>query len=640
MMIQNVLYILLAILGLSVLIFIHELGHYFMAKRVGMRIETFSIGFGKPIFSWYKNNVKWQIGMLPFGGFVKIAGMQKEDGLDPHEIKDGFFGKKPKDRIKVAIMGPLVNLAFAFLIFSFIWFSGGRNKPFSEFTKKIGYADPKSVLYDHNVRPGDEIIQYNKRPYTGFKDILYTSVLNGKSIEIQGYNINYFNNKKVPYEYTLKPYHDALTGKEISTIGVIAPASYLIFNENQNKQNFSPIVKGSEIQDNDRILWANGEIVFSSLHLRAILNENAVFLTFQRDSKIFHNKINLLKLSDLKTASSFKNEIDDWKYLENIKTKNEELNVIPYLFNEEAVIEKPLIYIDETGYEFPNSRNMYNVPLKKGDKILAVGGIKIKKASQLLKQLQSPNVVLIVQKNPSIFQKISYKETDQNFNNNLDIEGLKKIAPTIGTQKEITYTKNLRLLKPIEPITIAEMAKINPIYGKGYFESKKQIEKIKEPEEKTEALKFFEKKSQEKILGVFFKDKIVKYNPNPVKMFVDVFKEVFRTLIALVSGYLSPKHLAGPIGIVQVVKTSWAFGYLEAFYWIAFISLNLGILNLLPIPIFDGGHIIFSLIEMIIRRPIKIKIMERIIIPFVVLLIGFFIFITYHDILRLVKHFF
>ena len=112
-MIENVIYILLALLGLSFLIFIHELGHYFVAKKVGMKIEVFSIGFGKALFSWKRNGVKWQVGILPFGGYVKIAGMEKKGNQEPYEIKDGFFGKKPVDRIKVAISGPLVNFIFA-----------------------------------------------------------------------------------------------------------------------------------------------------------------------------------------------------------------------------------------------------------------------------------------------------------------------------------------------------------------------------------------------------------------------------------------------------------------------------------------------------------------------------------------------
>src|SRR5579883_729580 len=128
---MEMLYIFLALLGLGFLIFIHELGHYFVAKKVGMKVEAFSIGFGKPLYVWERNGVKWQFCVLPFGGYVRIAGMEKKGALEPHQIPEGFYGKKPKERIKVALAGPLVNLVFALFMFTLIWAFGGRTKPFS-----------------------------------------------------------------------------------------------------------------------------------------------------------------------------------------------------------------------------------------------------------------------------------------------------------------------------------------------------------------------------------------------------------------------------------------------------------------------------------------------------------------------------
>lgn len=72
----------------------------------------------------------------------------------------------------------------------------------------------------------------------------------------------------------------------------------------------------------------------------------------------------------------------------------------------------------------------------------------------------------------------------------------------------------------------------------------------------------------------------------------------------------------------------------------AVISLNLGLVNLLPIPVLDGGHIMFSLLEVVTRRPLKSKTMERLIVPFIGLLVAFFIYITYQDISRLFSSFF
>src|SRR5476649_801857 len=154
-MLMSIFYLLLAILGLGFLIFIHELGHYFVARRVGMTVEVFSIGFGPAIRQWTIQGVKWQLCMLPFGGYVRIAGMDKKGNLEPHQIPDGFYGKKPLDRIKVALAGPAVNILFAFVAFCLIWMSGGQEKPFQETTNVIGYVDPQSKLYSNGVRPGD-----------------------------------------------------------------------------------------------------------------------------------------------------------------------------------------------------------------------------------------------------------------------------------------------------------------------------------------------------------------------------------------------------------------------------------------------------------------------------------------------------
>ena len=145
-MIFSLLYVILALFGLGLLVFIHELGHYWMARRVGMTVEAFSIGFGKPIYVWENDGVKWQICYLPFGGFVRIAGMEKKGILEPYQIPDGFYGKRPAQRIKVALMGPIVNIAFALLAFCILWSFGGREKPFSEFTHLVGWVTPALIF--------------------------------------------------------------------------------------------------------------------------------------------------------------------------------------------------------------------------------------------------------------------------------------------------------------------------------------------------------------------------------------------------------------------------------------------------------------------------------------------------------------
>ena len=200
--------------------------------------------------------------------------------------------------------------------------------------------------------------------------------------------------------------------------------------------------------------------------------------------------------------------------------------------------------------------------------------------------------------------------------------------------------KGLKLLNPIVPkmkLSLSMPLEVKERYEKDFEVKKKAIEENEAVADKAEAIKGLERQQRRLALGVVLEDRKVAYNPNPFVLFRDVIREVYRTLVALVMGYVSPKYMSGPIGIIQVMQVSWTESFKEALFWLGMISLNLGILNLLPIPVLDGGHICFSLWEATTGRPLKAKTMERWVIPFVVLLIAFFIYVTYHDVMRLFK---
>src|SRR6267154_3763748 len=248
-MIISFLYVILAAFGLGFLIFIHELGHYWMARREGMTVEAFSIGFGKPIYSWERKGVKWQLCWLPFGGFVRIAGMEKKGSLEPYLIPDGFYGKKPLSRIKVALMGPIVNIGFAFLAFCLLWLFGGRTKPFSEYTHLIGWVDPWSEIYSVGVRPGDEISQLNNKPFRNFQDFIYAAIFDGTSTQISGQEVDYFKSEESPFRYRFPLTKDTSIGEHIRSIfSTIQPASYLIYKRSSSLPLENSPMKDSGIE--------------------------------------------------------------------------------------------------------------------------------------------------------------------------------------------------------------------------------------------------------------------------------------------------------------------------------------------------------------------------------------------------------
>jgi regulator of sigma E protease len=306
-MIYSILYLLLAALALGVLIFIHELGHYWVARKEGMKVEAFSIGFGKPFLVWEKDGVKWQLCWIPFGGYVRIAGMEKKGSLEPYQIPDGFYGKRPLSRIKVALAGPIVNIVFALLLFAVIWLTGGRDKPFSEYTHLIGLVEPSSNLYEIGVRPGDEIESFGNKPFEGFNQLIYAAFLEKETQKISGYEINYATGEKRPFSYLLDMGQDLKGLDRVTmTVGILNPASFLIYEKYPDgKPNPLPEgspMQGSGIEYNDRILWVDGELIFSKRQLISVINQPRVLVTVKRGSQVFLSRIPRLKIADLRLS--------------------------------------------------------------------------------------------------------------------------------------------------------------------------------------------------------------------------------------------------------------------------------------------------------------------------------------------------
>lgn len=651
-MMVSLIYVILAILALSFLIFIHELGHYFMARRVGMRVETFSIGFGHPIFSWERNGVKWQIGWLLFGGFVKIAGQDLENEEDAYSVPGGFFSKGPFDRIKVAFMGPFVNIVFAFILFCLLWIDGGREKNFSEFTHKIGWVDPHSELYTQGVRPGDEIVSFNGNLFESAKDYLYAPMTSPSELQVKGFKVNPQTGEKVPFDYSIKPYpYPTSLEKGILTSGIMQPASYILYNKLPGgKEN--PLPEGAPLQESgihygDRIVWMDGEPIYSVMQLNHILNDGRALLTVQRGGKVFLRRVPRVQVQDLKLDPEFKEELIDWQFEAQINNiKFPKLYAIPYMLTNDGVVQGEVRFIDKDNQEDAFPKYPYNdleQELQPGDRILAVDGTPVSHSYELLERLQQHQANIIVERERDALKKTSWKNSDADFDRQINWAEVEKIGQGIGTSATITHEGNFYLLKPVTPKTRSQF-KLNPeqqaLYNAELSEQKREIESIEDPEKKAQALHLLENREKQLMLGLpGVQDRRVEYNPSPWRLFSNVFNEIRNTLTALLTGSLNPKWISGPIGIVQVVYDNWMAGITDAIFWIGAISLNLGILNLLPIPMLDGGMILFCLIEIITGRRLSPKTMEKLIIPFAVLLIGFFIYLTYNDLMRIFGNF-
>jgi regulator of sigma E protease len=151
--------ILAFIFVLGVLIFVHELGHFLMARRVGVRVLTFSLGFGPKILSFKRGDTEYCVSAIPLGGYVKMAGENPEDSRSGSS--DEFLSKTKWQRFQVLIMGPVMNLALAVVVMALVLYQGAPVPLYETQPVEVGIVLEDSVAAGADIRPGDRILSVN-----------------------------------------------------------------------------------------------------------------------------------------------------------------------------------------------------------------------------------------------------------------------------------------------------------------------------------------------------------------------------------------------------------------------------------------------------------------------------------------------
>lgn len=157
-------YVLPFLVILTILVFVHEMGHYYVARRSGVRIEAFSIGFGPELFGWTdRHGTRWRFAAIPLGGYVKMFGESEKlvdaDGterpLTAEEKRRSFHHKRLRQRAAIVFAGPFVNYVFAILVLGILFATAGQ--PFSP--SIIGHVVPGAAADKAGLRTGDKIVQ-------------------------------------------------------------------------------------------------------------------------------------------------------------------------------------------------------------------------------------------------------------------------------------------------------------------------------------------------------------------------------------------------------------------------------------------------------------------------------------------------
>ena len=158
--------LIISLLILSFLIFFHELGHFTVARIFGVKVETFSIGFGKKLFCKKRGGTNYCLSAIPLGGYVQMKGQDDLNPLDSNKDSDSYNAKKPWQRVLILLAGPFANFLLAYILYLFIAFMG-----VSELAPIIGKVSADSPAAVAKLQPKDEILQINSMEIKTWTDL-------------------------------------------------------------------------------------------------------------------------------------------------------------------------------------------------------------------------------------------------------------------------------------------------------------------------------------------------------------------------------------------------------------------------------------------------------------------------------------
>ncbi|MCB0347321.1 MAG: RIP metalloprotease RseP [Bdellovibrionales bacterium] len=516
---QSVGFLIPLVILLGALIFVHELGHFLVAKYYKVKVEVFSLGFGKKLIQYKHGDTVYCLSLIPFGGYVKMYGENPADDISEENKKVSFLHKPVGQRIAIVLAGPLMNLLFAFVLFSAIAEIGDLKA-----LPVVGQVQPYTEVAEFGIQPGDKILSVNGDAIANWDE--YKLKINSAASDTVTINYeNYLTEETKSVSLKLKTIKNPNILSFKDTVRTVDGLDIVTFGTSIGVADLNSSAFKSGLRTGDRIVKFQDKEVSRWYEIEKILAANTSLT---------------LKLLVERTSAESKTP-EEIEFILPSETVVTNLNAVG--------IERPDLYV---GIISPGSA-AEKAGLQVADKFIEINSKPLKYWNDLTNSISAYS-----------------KET-----------GPLNVSILRNGKKETIL------------ITPAMLTQENPMTGK-----------------KEESLK----------IGV---GPILTMVPPPTQAFpARSFSESILTgieetntwVVSTVVGFVrlfqnkvSAKSIGGPIMIGQIASESFKIGLVPFLKIMAIISINLFIINLLPIPVLDGGHLVLFTIEAVKGAPVSMR---------------------------------
>lgn len=657
--------IIFSLIGIGLVIIIHELGHFSVAKFSGIKVEAFSIGF-PPVLLTIKRTEKgfviklipkvsregdvetesclyqftigkkakpgeteYRIGLIPFGGFVKMLGQEDTKEVGKSDDPRSYANKSVWIRMAVIAAGVTFNVISAIIIFMAVFLIGIKQMP-----AVVGGVRTDSPAAHAGLVAGDEIVSINGETRDlQFMNLAMAATMAGPNEPVE-LKVKHLDNSIA--EYSIVPAASEQGG--LKTLGIISPLTLEVSKVDDPNEMFAQ----TGLWPGDVIKAVNGQDVQNYLELEKIISSavspQVAVLADRIDSETNKSEpvlANIKLTLNLRTGSSL-----DEKTLGNLYSMVPRLKVVGVTKDNNLKTGDIITRIAET--ENPTYKQMRDIVANFDKKPLEVSIIRNDESGkpQLLTITTIPeknkgNVVQIgIGLDFDLKSAVVAKTIDPNSDfGKLDIPDGSTITTVDGEAVTNFYDiANIINQNAGQKLTI-DYRLNDEIAGDVMLDLSSVID-FKPIESVFQSIIPFE--PLERLYKATGPVNAIAMGYRSTKMFI---VNSFQTLKSLIFGYVSPRYLSGPVGIVtmsyRIIKDYPLVQYMN---FIGLISACIAVFNALPLLPFDGGHIVFLIIEKIKGSPINEKVQMYFLYAGLIAVLAFALYVTFNDVMNLVVY--